>query len=93
MIKTSEGIVFSSEWDEFAQKTYESNFGESPFGDITKSETKNFIPKNYELFYVLDFLVQPFSYAGLKQGFDETRGTLFFDILEILKNTTPKMFY
>ena len=83
--------VFSSEWDEFAQKTYESNFGEFPFGDITKSETKKFIPKNYELLCA-GFPCQPFSYAGLKQGFDETRGTLFFDILEILKNTTPKMF-
>lgn len=83
--------VFSSEWDEFSQKTYEANFGETPFGDITKAETRKFIPKNYDLLCA-GFPCQPFSYAGLKQGFDETRGTLFFDILEILKNTEPKMF-
>lgn len=83
--------VFSSEWDEFSQKTYEANFGETPFGDITKVETKKFIPKNYDLLCA-GFPCQPFSYAGLKQGFDETRGTLFFDILEIIKTTEPKMF-
>jgi len=83
--------VFSSEWDDFSQKTYEANFGETPFGDITKAETKKFIPKNYDLLCA-GFPCQPFSYSGLKQGFDETRGTLFFDILEILKNTKPKMF-
>lgn len=82
--------VFSSEWDEFSQKTYEANFGEIPFGDITKAETRKFIPKKYDLLCA-GFPCQPFSYAGLKQGFDETRGTLFFDILEILKNTEPKM--
>lgn len=83
--------VFSSEWDEFSQKTYEANFGETPFGDITKNETKKFIPKNYDILFA-GFPCQPFSYSGLKQGFDETRGTLFFDILEILKTTKPKMF-
>lgn len=83
--------VFSSEWDEFAQKTYEANFGETPFGDITKAETKKFIPKGYDLLCA-GFPCQPFSYAGLKQGFEETRGTLFFDILEILKTTSPRMF-
>ncbi len=89
--KLGGNCVFSSEWDEFSQKTYEANFGETPFGDITKAETRNFIPKNYDLLCA-GFPCQPFSYAGLKQGFEETRGTLFFDILEILKNTEPKMF-
>ena len=83
--------VFSSEWDEFSQETYKANFGETPFGDITKAETRKFVPKNYDLLCA-GFPCQPFSYAGLKQGFDETRGTLFFDILEILKNTEPRMF-
>ena len=83
--------IFTSEWNEFAQKTYALNFGESPFGDITKREIKKFIPQSYDLLCA-GFPCQPFSYAGLKQGFDETRGTLFFDILEILKNTAPKMF-
>lgn len=83
--------VFSSEWDEYSQKTYEANFGETPFGDITKAETRKFIPKNYDLLCA-GFPCQPFSYAGLKQGFEETRGTLFFDILEILKTTEPRMF-
>lgn len=83
--------VFSSEWDEFSQKTYEANFGETPFGDITKVETKQFIPNNYDLLCA-GFPCQPFSYAGLNKGFDETRGTLFFDIIEILKKSMPKMF-
>ncbi len=81
--------VFSSEWDSFAKKTYETNFMELPFGDITK--TSKFIPKNYDLLCA-GFPCQPFSYAGLKHGFDETRGTLFFDILQILEDTKPKMF-
>jgi DNA (cytosine-5)-methyltransferase 1 len=84
--------VFSSEWDEFAQKTYSYNFREVPFGDITKSETKKFIPKYFDLLCA-GFPCQPFSYAGLKEGFeDSTRGTLFFDILDILKKHKPKMF-
>ena len=84
--------VFSSEWDEFAQKTYYNNFGEVPFGDITKDETKKFIPKGFDLLCA-GFPCQPFSYAGLNKGFeDATRGTLFFDLLEILKTHKPKMF-
>ena len=85
--------VFSSEWDEFAQKTYESNFGEIPFGDITKKEVKQFIPKKGFDLLCAGFPCQPFSYAGLNKGFDDsTRGTLFFDILQILKENKPKMF-
>lgn len=84
--------VFSSEWDEFAQKTYETNFGEIPFGDITKPEIKRHIPDKFDLL-TAGFPCQPFSYAGLNKGFeDSTRGTLFFDILEILKKHKPKMF-
>lgn len=83
--------VYSSEWDAFSQKTYKANFGEVPFGDITKPEIKNYIPENYDILFA-GFPCQPFSYAGLLKGFEETRGTLFFDILDILEKTKPRMF-
>ena len=82
--------VFSSEWDKFAQQSYECNFGEVPFGDITKIDS-NLIPNHDVLF--AGFPCQPFSYSGKNEGFkDKTRGTLFFDILRILENKLPKMF-
>lgn len=81
--------VFSSEWDKFAQKTYRVNFGEMPQGDITQIES-NSIPD----FDVLlgGFPCQPFSSAGLKKGFADTRGTLFFEIERIMKDKRPKVF-
>lgn len=82
--------VFSSEWDKFAQLSYEYNFGEVPFGDITKIDA-DIIPKHDMLF--AGFPCQPFSYSGRNEGFkDKTRGTLFFDILRILEKRRPKMF-
>ena len=87
----SEGgrTVFSSEWDKFAQKTYRINYGETPFGDITKiNETE--IPDHDIL--LAGFPCQPFSQAGLKKGFEDTRWTLFFDIARILKEKRPKAF-
>lgn len=81
--------VFSSEWDQFAQKTYKVNFGETPAGDITKIESTT-IPD----FDILlgGFPCQPFSSAGLKKGFADTRGTLFFEIERILRDKRPKAF-
>jgi DNA (cytosine-5)-methyltransferase 1 len=90
--------VFTSEWNYFAQKTYEANFGEIPFGDITKINEKE-IPDHDIL--IAGFPCQPFSIAGVSKknalgrnhGFkDETQGTLFFDIARILYKKKPKTF-
>lgn len=79
--------VFSSEWDKFAQQTYEANHGHQPAGDITQIDEK-LIPK-FDLL-LAGFPCQPFSHAGLKKGFEDTRGTLFFDIARIVAFHQPK---
>ena len=81
--------VFTSEWDKFSQKTYKANFGEEPAGDITKIEASS-IPD----FDILlgGFPCQPFSQAGLHKGFEDTRGTLFFEIERIIQEKRPKAF-
>ena len=85
--------VFSSEWDKAAQRTYYDNYGDYPFGDITKKETKNFIPEKIDVLCG-GFPCQPFSMAGKKQGFlNETQGTLFFDILQIVRERKPKVIF
>lgn len=84
--------VFSSEWDEQAKKTYYRNYGDVPFGDITKESTKSRIPKGFDVLCA-GFPCQAFSLAGKKLGFAETRGTLFFDVAEILRRYQPKAFF
>lgn len=90
--------VFTSEWDSFAKKTYEANFGEVPFGDITQVSEKE-IPDHDIL--LGGFPCQPFSIAGVSKknslgrqhGFlDKTQGTLFFDIARIIEHKKPKVF-
>jgi DNA (cytosine-5)-methyltransferase 1 len=84
--------VFSSEWDAQAQKTYYANYGEVPFGDITSEQTKSFIPDGFDVLCA-GFPCQAFSLAGKRLGFEETRGTLFFDVAEILRRKQPKAFF
>jgi len=84
--------VFTSEWDKYSKKTYEANFGEVPFGDITKKETKNYIPDGFDVLCA-GFPCQSFSIAGKRGGFEDTRGTLFFDVAEIIKKKKPKAFF
>lgn len=84
--------VFSSEWDAQAQKTYLANYGEIPFGDITLEQTKRFIPDDFDILCA-GFPCQAFSLAGKRLGFEETRGTLFFDVAEILRRKQPKAFF
>lgn len=90
--------VFSSEWNKYAQKTYQANYGEIPYGDI-REIPKEQIPNHDVL--CAGFPCQPFSLAGVskknslgrKHGFeDETQGTLFFEIKEILRLKRPKAF-
>ena len=81
--------VFSSEWDKEAQKTYWANFGEVPFGDITKEENKKYIPDEFDVLCA-GFPCQAFSIAGKRGGFEDTRGTLFFDVAEIIRRKRPK---
>ena len=82
-------VVFSSEFNEHAVKTYKANFDEQPFGDITKIASSA-IPDHDIL--VGGFPCQAFSQAGKKLGFEDTRGTLFFEIARILKDKQPKAF-
>ncbi|PIQ48450.1 MAG: DNA (cytosine-5-)-methyltransferase [Cytophagales bacterium CG12_big_fil_rev_8_21_14_0_65_40_12] len=84
--------VFSSEWDKYSQKTYELNFGEVPFGDITKESTKKYIPDGFDVLCA-GFPCQAFSIAGKRGGFEDTRGTLFFDVAEIINQKRPKAFF
>ena len=86
-IKSS--CVFSCDIDKYSSEAYYANFGEYPYGDITKIDEKN-IPEHDVLY--AGFPCQPFSIIGNKKGFDDIRGTLFFDIVRILNEKRPKAF-
>ncbi len=81
--------VFASDIDTACQKAYEHNYGEKPVGDITKVSEKD-IPNHDVL--LAGFPCQPFSIIGNMKGFEDTRGTLFFDIARILKEKRPRAF-
>ena len=81
--------VFSSEFNPNAKKTYSLNYGDVPFGDITLRATKDCIPQDFDVICG-GFPCQAFSIAGYQKGFEDTRGTLFFDIAEIIREHRPK---
>jgi len=90
--------VFSSEWDKFAQQTYEANFGEKPHGNIREIPSSE-IPDHDIL--VAGFPCQPFSISGISKknalgkphGFDDpTQGTLFFELKRIINDKKPMAF-
>ena len=84
--------IYSSELDSNARKTYYYNYGEFPFGDITKELNKKLIPTNFDVLCA-GFPCQAFSIAGKRGGFEDTRGTLFFEVAEIIKTKQPKAIF
>lgn len=78
--------VFTSEWDKDCQKTYAANFGDVPNGDITQISAKDIPPHDLLL---AGFPCQAFSQAGRKQGFLDTRGTMFFEVQRIIAEHRP----
>ena len=89
-LKNSVKFVFSSEIDKYAQQTYYENFRDLPHGDITQIDEKN-IPTHDII--LAGFPCQAFSVAGYKKGFDDTRGTLFFDVVRIAAYHKPKVLF
>ena len=83
-------FVFSSEIDKYAKQTYYANFGEVPYGDITKIDEKDIPPHDIIL---AGFPCQAFSVAGKRLGFEDTRGTLFFDVARIATYHKPKLIF
>ena len=84
--------IFSSEFNEPAQKTYFAKYGDMPFGDITLEETKRYIPEKFDVLCA-GFPCQAFSIIGKQQGFADTRGTMFFEIQKILQRHKPKAIF
>ena len=83
--------VFSSDIDENARRTYFHNFNDVPYGDIRESAVKGLIPLDFDVLCA-GFPCQAFSVAGLQKGFSDERGTLFFEVVEILREHRPKAF-
>jgi DNA (cytosine-5)-methyltransferase 1 len=88
--KAGAKCVFSSEIDRYARQVYKANFNEEPSGDITKIAEEN-IPVHDVL--CAGFPCQPFSNIGVKRGFADPRGTLFYDILRIANYHRPKVLF
>ncbi len=82
--------VFTSEFNFYAQRTYEANFGEIPFGDITKLDL-NIVPKHDVL--TAGFPCQPFSISGKMKGFEDARGTLIYNVFQIIEMRKPKVVF
>ncbi len=80
--------VFASEWDKDCQYTYEENYGIKPHGDITQIHEQD-IPEHDVI--CAGFPCQAFSISGKQQGFEDSRGTLFFEIARIAKYHQPKI--
>lgn len=83
-------FVFASEIDKYARETYYANFGEEPYGDITQIDEKKIPPHDIIL---AGFPCQAFSVAGHRKGFEDTRGTLFFDVVRIAAYHKPKLIF
>jgi DNA (cytosine-5)-methyltransferase 1 len=90
VFKEQSSFVFASEMDKYAQISYSNNYGHVPHGDITKIDEKD-IPSHDII--LAGFPCQAFSIAGHRKGFEDTRGTLFFDVIRIAKYNKPEVIF
>ena len=84
--------VFTSEWDKEAKRTYKANFGETPFGDITKEETKQYIPDNFDILCQV-FLVKHFRLQESEEDLRIQEEHCFLTLLKSSKGNNPKRFF